>query len=711
VPNAFEHVPRATRGHFLLHFYAAVDRLIRFVSQVALPDDDNALRHCVERFPFIAGYLAEIRQYLPPTVAGEDGAAWWEGQITDWEAAADGYLPLRALTTDAAVDYSGRLALILTGLMEEDSRFGTVFAFLQEPLTYRRPSLEVVGQILVGHGWAGGPDAWSVCRPLLTAGLVEVLNRDAPRSEWLLRIPSMLWDAIRGEIAEHPAPWCRYHPPESFGPASDLILPDAFRAHLENVPSLVERGMVKAVVVRGTPGSERLQVLGALARGLERGVVEVQPSPTRDRDGGALDEQHWSAIGPFATLAHAFPVATYDLGPGETVDLPRIPGYDGPVGVVLGLEGGLRGELGEQALTLTLPSLGVVERRRRWEVALAEHPCPDLLDIADRFHLPGGYIGQVGTLAVAQAGLDARVAVTIADVREASRSLNRQLLDNLATRLEARGTWDHLVVSPETTAKLQELELRCRYRENLLEHLGPAFGSNANRGVRAMLSGPSGTGKTLAARILAGELGMDVYRVDLSAVVNKYIGETEKNLQRVLSRSEELDVILLLDEGDALLGKRTEIKSSNDRYANLETNYLLQRLEHYQGIVVITTNAAQFIDTAFQRRMDVLVSFLPPGEEERLRIWQLHLPNQHRVDDGYLRMIAARCVLTGGQIRNAALHATLIALGSRATVTRRHLDEALLSEYRKAGALYPLVESAVANGPVGDVAAFLGALA
>src|SRR5262249_22672904 len=141
---------------------------------------------------------------------------------------------------------------------------------------------------------------------------------------------------------------------------------------------------------------------------------------------------------------------------------------------------------------------------------------------------------------------------------------------------------------------------------------------------------------TLAAKILASVVGgrhdgMDLYRVDLAAVVNKYIGETEKNLHQVLSRAEALDVMLLLDEGDALLGARTDVKSANDRYANLETNFLLQRLENYQGIVIITTNLSENIDQAFQRRMDVVVPFFPPQPEERLRILDLHLPREHRV--------------------------------------------------------------------------------
>ena len=202
---------------------------------------------------------------------------------------------------------------------------------------------------------------------------------------------------------------------------------------------------------------------------------------------------------------------------------------------------------------------------------------------------------------MARAALDGRATVTSEDVRQACRTLNRQTLDTLATRLECQGTWNDLVLTGNATEKLLELERRCRYREQLLSHLGPAFGpaANGNRGVRALLTGPSGTGKTLAARILSAELGKDLYRVDLAAVINKYIGETEKNLHRVLSIAESQDIVLLLDEGDSVMGSRTDIKSSNDRYANLETNYLLQRLETYQGVVLVTTNLGDNIDQAF----------------------------------------------------------------------------------------------------------------
>ena len=208
--------------------------------------------------------------------------------------------------------------------------------------------------------------------------------------------------------------------------------------------------------------------------------------------------------------------------------------------------------------------------------------------------------------------------------------------------------------------------------------------------MRALFNGASGTGKSLAARLLAGALQSDLYRLDLSAVVNKYIGETEKNLNQVFALAEELDVMLLLDEGDALLTQRTDVSNANDRYANLETNYLLQRLENYEGVLIVTTNASDRIDAAFQRRMDVVVTFAPPTVAERWNIWQMHLPAAHDIDARLLDEAARRCELTGGQIRNAVLHATSLGLSDGGRINSAHFEAAVRREYQKAGAVCPL---------------------
>ena len=238
--------------------------------------------------------------------------------------------------------------------------------------------------------------------------------------------------------------------------------------------------------------------------------------------------------------------------------------------------------------------------------------------------------------------------------------------------------------------ELEILLARCHQREPLAVTADSALCGTANRGVRALFSGPSGTGKTLTARHLAARLNLDVYRVDLAAVVNKYIGETERNLDRVLSRAEELDVLLLLDEGDALMTRRTEVSNANDRYANLETNFLLQRLEIFDGIIVITTNAGSRIDPAFLRRIDVNVAFTPPDADQRWQLWRVHLPGDHEVDPALMEDIARRCVLTGGQIHNATLHARLLSFERGSPVKGDDMVAALQREYRRIGASFPL---------------------
>ena len=683
----FDHVPRTTGGHFVINLYAAIYRLVHQTRRFA-EVSDSSLEEVFERFPFLGEYFNEMRQHMPEEISWEEATGWWKQEIADWERECASHLPLRALAQQAVLGFPNRLAFMLIGLVEEDSRFGTLLAELQDPLAHRRPTLELAGQMMMDSGAVGECDPWTICRPLLTAGLVEVLNKQAPRSEWLLRVPPMLWDAVRGQIADPPATWCRWHGTEAFPEIEALVFDRPTLDRLAKVPALLRSERARVLVLRGAPGVDSLQAAGAIARGIGRSLLEISGSEVANAEPAQL-------TGPFCALANAAPCFVFDLAPGETAQLPALVGYSGPIFVLLGQEGGLSTNLADSAVTLTLPTLGAQERERLWQQALGDGGTDELGPIVDGFHLGGAFIRKVARAALAHASLEARQTVSCSDVRSATRALNRQLLDTLATPIAAHGSWTDLVGVEGTRDKLFELERRCRHRERLLDHLGPAFAGSGNRGVRALFTGASGTGKTLAARILAAIMGgdaagMDLYRVDLAAVINKYIGETEKNLHQVLSRAEALDVLLLLDEGDALLGARTEVKSANDRYANLETNFLLQRLEHYQGIVIITTNLSENIDQAFQRRMDVVVPFYPPQPEQRLQILELHLPREHRVSSTLRERIALRCSLTGSQIRNATLHATLLALEDATTMRDSHLEAGIRSEYRKAGGLCPL---------------------
>jgi hypothetical protein len=409
-------------------------------------------------------------------------------------------------------------------------------------------------------------------------------------------------------------------------------------------------------------------------------------------------------------MMRAVPVFAPELTAGETLDLPLVAGYSGPLIVILGQEGGLSGAGSENSATIHLEPESPATRRQLWHHALGDYPVEDLAGIAERFVLPARYLRQASQLAKSYAALDNRKAITADDVQCATRAINRQQLDALASPLEAAGDWSQLIVSPSTGADLSALERRCRHRERL-STAGQEFPGGLNTGVRALLEGPSGTGKTLAARTLAAELGLDLYRVDLSAIVNKYVGETEKNLSRVLGRAEDLNVILLLDEGDALLARRTDVRSAHDRYANLETNYLLQRLESYTGIVLITTNLGHAIDSAFRRRMDVVVKFYLPDPSQRWQLWNIHMPSGHSVSHKGLERISVRHALTGGQIRNAAVHAALLAIERGAPrIGESDLVAAVKLEYRKAGASFPGDDEPLADTSHESLGAFLRAI-
>jgi hypothetical protein len=690
--NAFAGLPPDAESHFRLFYYTAVLRLTSYLRRLAKVEG-SSYGALLQPYKFLKGYEDELRACVPEGLGEDEARDWWRMQTRAWEEEARGRLPLRELARRLGLSHNEQIALVLAGLVEEDIRFGSLFAALQEPLAARRPCLGLLGA-LAFEGEAGGSrDWWAAARRLVEAGLIVAENQNAPRSEWIVRVPPYVWDALRGRTLGAVSAECRIESRREFPPLKRLALDGELLRRLCGIPSVIARGQLTTVVLRGMADSGRRKIMGSLGRAMRRDILFYEHRAQQTED-------VWRLVGPLATLTGALPVVALDPAPGETVELSSLKGYDGPVGIVMRREGGVSGPLLERAVTLNLPAPAAEHRRAVWRHALGGRAGEDLPAIVERFLLPLGNLERAAGVAAGYASLERREKVTTADVQLACRSLNRQKLDTLAQRLEVGGGWGDLVVNEATSSELYELEHRCRHRERLLENLGAGFRNSINCGVRALFNGPSGTGKTLAAKVLAAVLQSDVYRVDLASVVNKYIGETEKNLSQLLARAEELDVILLVDEGDSLMTNRTDVKSANDRYANLETNYLLQRLESYQGIVIVTTNAGNRIDQAFQRRFDVTVSFYPPDVNERLAIWQLHFPASHRVAAARLEEVARHCALTGGQIRNAALHAALLAVNSErgGLVEDADLEAAVQREYRKAGASCPLQRQPGRNG-------------
>jgi hypothetical protein len=676
-PNVFADVPPTPAAHFKLYFYAAVLHVIRQVAALS-----GSVEAALRQFPFLSGYCAELDGRLAGRSSALDECDLWRDALLAWEKTASTYLPLRALREAAGLGHEAILLLMCVGLNEEDPRFGSLFELVQGMSGQHRPTMGLL--VAWWRRAEDGGEARRFIRQLQEIGLIQLVNTDAPRMSWALQIPGLLWDAARAETDEVVASWVNYRPLSQLRAGDELVVSDEVRQLLFNTPALLDSGEVRTLIVRGPQHNGRRTLLGALARSLGRGLLEIKGVHQSD-------DERWRMMGSLATLLNALPIVVLDLSPGETTELPRIAGYDGPLGVVLTQQGGINGPSAERALTISLEMPGIEARRQLWQGSLESDQLDGALDlISERFRITSGNIPLVARLAQSNAALAGRRSLTFADVQKGSRALHRQALDTLATLLKTSGDWSQLAAGRETLDELANLERRCRFRERLQAVLGDNLSAQLNAGVRALLCGPSGTGKTLAARLLASSLQMDLYRLDLSSVVNKYIGETEKNLNQIFARAEELDVILLIDEGDALLTQRTSVQTSNDRYANLETNYLLQRLETYEGIVLVTTNASDRIDSAFQRRMDVIIDFRAPEAAERWIIWQLHLPASHVLPGELMDEVAFRCALTGGQIRNAVLHASLLALSDGGLVTRKHLVAAVQREYRKTGAVCPL---------------------
>jgi hypothetical protein len=644
--------------------------------------------------------VARIRNRLHLAGLAEDGLLGWlnefgpapnrldTDEIAAFEEATPDWLPLRRLGHDNAI------LVTAVGLIEEDIRWGSLFAKLQEPLAARRPCLGALGWLLADDV-SERAEVLDRSHRLVNSGLLVVDNPSDPRSEWVVRVPVAIYDLLRqGSFLDASLPaTLRLRPAPSFPTLDQVVVPPALAERLPRICALVESGRVNALVARGPETSGRSTLLGAVARHCGRDVLAHD---------GAIGDEGWQLLGPLATLAGAMAVTAVRPGPGETLTIPAFraiwPDEDGGgggarplLGVVAGRNGGLTGPALEGCLAITMGAGDERDRRRMWLEGGLIADESELQRISERALLTPGNIRRAAPTAMAIAALDSRDRADAGDVRAATRTLSREALETLATHLAPLELTIHPVLAPAALEEVATLLSLCRHRERLPHYAGGASGHGGlNRGVRALFSGPSGTGKTLAARYVASQLGLDLYRVDLAAVVSKYIGETERNLDQVLGRAEELDVVLLLDEGDALMTRRTEVANANDRYANLETNFLLQRLETFEGIVIVTSNASSRIDSAFQRRIDVTVEMSPPDPDARFHIWLAHLPADHTVSSELLLEVARRCTLTGGRIRNAALHASLLALEGGRPVADDLVVAALQREYRRMGASFPL---------------------
>jgi ATP-dependent 26S proteasome regulatory subunit len=432
------------------------------------------------------------------------------------------------------------------------------------------------------------------------------------------------------------------------------------------------------LVVYGRRGSGRRTAIAALAARVGRGIAEIDA--TRLGRGADVDHALLRELRR-ATLLGRIPVVdNLELAdPADAVRLRHaLRAHAGPIVFRTGLDTQL--PLDPGASKVTFPALTEAERTSYWRLALARAGLAgDANALAARWRLAPGQIEEVIGRAAAQPTL------SIDDIARAHVAVR---LSHVATPVRRLAAWDQVALPDEMIDSVRELIGRAAHRRTVFEDWGFDRAMSTSRGLTALFYGPPGTGKSMVAGLVARELGLELYRIDLSRVMSKWLGETEKNLAEVFDAAEDGQVVLLFDEADSLFARRTEVRTSNDRYANLEVNYLLQRLDSFEGIAILTTNLDGSIDPAFKRRMSMRLHFPFPDEDMRRRLWETHIPDATpTASDFDFATLARRFPLSGGYIRNSVLRAAFIAAHERRPLSNDHLMRAVALEYRELGKL------------------------
>ncbi len=545
----------------------------------------------------------------------------------------------------------------------------------------------IVDELLVQQVLAGRHDRYDVAAeldpksPLVRLGIVQLAGKRArPFAE--LAIDAVVLDRLRAE------------PPE-LGVGTSVRAADCALTELDISDAVLDRAYDALskpsttplrIAVRGVAGSGRRALLAALASeaGLDLAIISASALP-RTVDLFVPVLRHTLRA---AQLAGLFPCVVeldqvaFEESAGRDVASEVLRAHPGPLALVTHADAPIPFAAGHVAIDV--PILPETERREVWARALAAAQLvadPD--GLAARYRVGPGVIRRAVAAAVETGGETAA-----ASIESFIRQTRDARLGQFARRVDRLASWADLVLPPDILDSLRELVARVRHRRTVFEDWGMGRTMATSRGLTALFQGQPGTGKTLVAGVVARELGLELYQVDLSKVMSKWIGETERNLATIFDAAEDGQVILLFDEADSLFAKRTEVRSSNDRYANLEVNYLLQRLDSFEGIAMLTTNTGGSIDPAFKRRLSFRLSFPFPDEDTREQLWRAHLPPELPTAGTFtLDALARKYQLSGGYIRNACLRAAFLAAQEESVLHQHHLERAVALEFAELGKL------------------------
>ncbi|MFJ4560618.1 ATP-binding protein [Streptomyces massasporeus] len=564
-------------------------------------------------------------------------------------------------------------ALLLIALAPDlDRGFEPLYGYLNDDVSRRRATVALALDLCgVPVHLAEARARLRPTAPLTALGLLTVEEPERPFLSRSLRVPDRLVAHLLGDDTPDAALAGHLHPLPHTVPGDDE-------------ESTRFTGLLAARLTTGTPLTayvrERREgdgLPGVTTALRSAGVPAVRFSGPGDRVPELLRE---ARLGGLAVVVTGLPEQ-----PGSL--LRQLAAADDVPVLVTGTRPYDPGWGERDPLVLDAPPrrAGAVQA---WAAALGGEPDFDLTETVAPYRLAGDHITRAARAARDLAAFEG-TPLSPAHLRLAARRQSASGLEQHARRIRPAVDWRDLVLPEGPLSQLRELSLRARHRDRVLGDWRLSAGGGRGRGVLGLFAGDSGTGKTLSAEVVAADLGLDLYVVQLSSVVDKYVGETEKNLERIFTEADRTDAVLLFDEADAVFGKRSEVKGAHDRYANLESSYLLQRLESFDGIALLTTNLRANIDEAFTRRLDLVVDFPFPDAGQRLALWRHSLSHVPGGDALEPEAVARDFELAGGSIRSAVVTAAYLAAGRGDKVAAGDLLEGARREYRKAGRLVP----------------------
>jgi hypothetical protein len=639
----------------------------------------------------LAAALAELRQRLenfPQKSTSENGATP-KRSLTGppQETNRDTKTPsaLKTLAERLGLSPFERNVLLLCTAMELDTRIAGLCAEAQGDPLKPYPTFALVLALFDDASW----DVLSPDRPLRYWRLIEINQPGAvPMTASALRADERIVNYIKGlnhlddRVRSFLAP-LELDAGGNLAASQDKVVEQL----LARWHQLAQNGTAAAVQLMGPdPLSKQLVALHAAAKlgyHLCRVPIDFLPVQPTDLE---LFARLWERESRLLPLALYLDAQDFDNASGERLAaLDRFLARSNGVFFI-----GVREVLprvGRNNFVIDVSKPTAAEQLSTWTIALGAGTDGSAARLASQFNLNLPSIARLTSAARADTADTPKLLPE--KIWDACRAHERPRLDALAQRLEPKATWDDIVLPKAELDLLRQIAAQVRQRSKVYSEWGFDRKMNRGFGISALFAGDSGVGKTMAAEVLANELRLNLYRIDLSAVVSKYIGETEKNLRRLFDAAEDGGAILFFDEADALFGKRSEVKDSHDRYANVEINYLLQRIESYRGLAILATNMKSALDNAFMRRLRFVVNFPFPGIADRCVLWRKVFPQRNGEDASHTPLAQldydrlARLNLTGGNIHNIALNAAFLAAHAGTRVTMPLILEAVRTEFRK----------------------------